>query len=161
MKLTRLMKPRSANTVLCHPPTTLCLFLLPKTDIANRSLHHSPPLPPSRPSTASEAFSLTILGGPWLGIRSLLPSCLIALWCLFLGHPLLFLALLIMGLSSLIRLLGGIVFPLQNSISIFHLHHSILLLSGTVDSHPSENHALQHRLPTLPPQATSNLQGLF
>lgn len=48
-----------------------------------------------------------------------------------------FMALLIIGLSNLMRLLESIVFPLQNSISVFRNYPRIL--TGTVDSHPSDS----------------------
>lgn len=127
MKLTQLSK----HSAFCHPPTALCLFPLSDTDIATRSLHHSPhPDPPLPESPSPPQF----MEGPGLAFAafsqavSLFPGS--SFWAI-----LFFLALVIMGLNTLLRILEGIVYPLQNSISIFRRHPK--LLSGTVDSHPS------------------------
>lgn len=62
---------------------------------------------------------------------SLLPSA--SLWAIIF-----FLVLIFMGLSTLMKILESIAFPFQNSI----FGQQPLLLSGTVDSHSSENPAL-------------------
>ncbi|KAM9226272.1 orphan sodium- and chloride-dependent neurotransmitter transporter NTT5-like [Dugong dugon] len=82
---------------------------------------------------------------------------------LFPGAPfwaiIFFLALLITGLGTLIRILEGVALPLQNAIPIFRKHPK--LLSGIMDSVSSQNPALQHPLPSQPaPNLLGSLQPL-
>ena len=86
------------------------------------------------PGLAFAAFSQAI---------SLFPGA--SLWAI-----LFFLALVIMGLSTLMSILEGIVCPLQTSFSLFRRYPK--LLSGTVGSRPSKDPALLPPLPR-PPQS--------
>lgn len=129
VKLTGIIKPRRENSTLPSAHHCSFIFFLRQTLLIN----HCTISPPSRLATASEPFSPTVHGGSWPGIHSLLPSCLVAPWCLFLGHPLL------PGTAHHSThhldktLQGHCLFPPK---FLLHLQEVPLLLPGTVDSHP-------------------------
>ena len=123
MKLTQFQKPSRANSILpSTQPTILCLFPLSDKDITNQSLLHCPhPDPPLPESPSHPQF----MEGPGLAfvafsqVISLFPGA--SFWAI-----LFFLALVIMGLSTSIQILEGIVSPLQNSISTFRRYPKLL-----------------------------------
>nr|XP_023505878.1 orphan sodium- and chloride-dependent neurotransmitter transporter NTT5-like isoform X10 [Equus caballus] len=98
------------------------------------------------PSCSIKAQKEKFMEGPGLAfaafsqVVSLFPAS--SLWAI-----LFFLTLAVTELSTLIRILEGIVVPFQNSI----FRNYPQLLSGTTDSHPSENPALLPPVPRSPP----------
>lgn len=152
MKLTQLMKPRRANTQCSATHSSLgasflCLRQTLLIDHHTISPHPDPTLPQSPsppqfmqgPGLAFVAFSQAV---------SLLPCA--SFWAIVF-----FLTLLITELSTLIKIVESIVFPLQNSISITRNHP--ILLPGTVGSHSSTNPALL----LFPPQAAPISRACF